>query len=187
MAIASTLTPQDVITQNLRVSNATVKDVAFYDVAAYKRMSQITKEAQDSLLKNTLFPKASIELLTMLEVAWWPAFAYNKGYQPRQNMGSKSFTAFNPSKLLKMNQTLIQLEVYKAVEIFFSTIVTDNANLNEKDTANHKFAMKRFTDEWNKAKQESFFYDIDQDGKIDALEENLDTDESYFSGDRRYY
>lgn len=187
MAIASTLTTQDVIRNGLRVSNASLLDVAFYDVAAYKRMDQVTKGEQDGLLVTVLFPKASIELLTMLELAWWPNYSYNKGYNRSSNVNSKNYTAFDPSKLLKMNQTLIQLEVYKVVEIFYSTIVTDNANVNEKDLANYKFAAKRFSDEWNKAKVESFFYDEDSDGTVDNSEENADVDGAFFDGDRRYF
>lgn len=188
MAISSTLTPQDVTRNGLRVSSATIQDVAFYDRAAYRRMDQITTKEQDGLLITTLFPKASIELLTLLELSWWPNFAAKHGMAAyKNNAEGRAVTAFDPAKLLKMNQSLIQLEVYKAVEIFYSTIVTDNANVNEKDAANHSYAMKRFNDEWIKAKQESAFYDVDSDGEVTADEESVDGDASYFDGDRRYF
>lgn len=187
MAITSTLTTQDVLRTGLRVSNASLEDVAFYDRAAYRRMDQLTKGSQDEILTVTLFPKATIELLTMLEFVWWPVYAANKGLAASKvNLDGKLVTAFDPSKLLKMNQTLIQLEVYKAVELFYSTVVTDSANVNEKDAVNHEYAAKRFQTEWNKAKVGSYFYDADVDGTVDDTEENAGLGDVY-DADRRYF
>lgn len=188
MAIASKLTPSDVNTLDLRVSNASILDVEFYDRAAYRRMDQLTKGEQDGLLIATLFPKASIELLTALELSWWPPFAAQHGVSARTYNGDgTSTTAFDPDRLMKMNQTLIQLEVYKAVEIFYSTIVTDSANVNEKDAANYKYCVDRFAKEWKKALNESFFYDVDGDGNIESSEENLEIEDAFYTGDRRYF
>lgn len=188
MALASTLTPQDIIDLDLRVSNATVDDVAFYDRAGYKRIDQLTKGDQDTLLINTLLPKASIELLIALEVSWWPTFAANRNLNANKIVSGKTVTAFDPAKLIKQGQPLIELEVFKAAELFYSTIVTDVANVNEKDAANYEFAAKRFSDAWTKATMESAFYDVDSDTTIDQDENASDqVDPAYYNGDRRYF
>lgn len=188
MALASTLTPQDIKRLGLRVSNATSDDVAFYDRAGFKRMGQLTNGDQDSLLTDTLFPKASIELLIALETSWWPSFAANKSLNRNKTVGGKTVTAFDPAKLIKQGQPLIELEIFKASELFYSTIVTDVANVNEKDAANYDFASKRFNDAWTKATMESAFYDVDTDTTIDSTEtESEDIDPAYYDGDRRYF
>lgn len=186
MALASTLTPQDIIDQDLRISNATPEDVAFYDRAAYRRIEQLTKGDQDTLLTDTLLPKASIELLIALEVSWWPMYAANHGLPKTKKVDGKTVSAFDPAKLIKQGQPLIELEVFKASEMFYATIVTDNANLNEKDAENHKFAAKRFSEAWTKVTSESAFYDDDGDDVIDSTEED-EVDEDMYSGDRRYF
>jgi len=202
-----------------KVSVATPADVQFYDRAAYRRMEQIAQTDeliagdQDLYLTSTLFPKASIELLNMLEFGWWSAFVertlgafYYKsasaGAQPASpaaptvspnnlpvpaQAAGMTMTAFNPAQLAKQNQTLIQLEVYKAVEIFYSTLVTDNSNINEKDAQNFQFARRRFEEEWEKAKQESYFYDLRNIGFVGTYQQDWLADINFFEGDRRYF
>jgi len=168
---------------------------------------------QDYYLTSTLFPKASIELLNMFEFGWWSAFVertlgafYYKsaqgGAQPASpgapnvgpnnlnvpsGAGGMTMTAFNPGQLAKQNQTLIQLEVFKAVEIFYGTLVTDNSNINEKDAANYQFARRRFEEEWEKAIQESYFYDLRNLGFIGTYQQDWLADTNFFEGDRRYF
>jgi len=202
-----------------KISVATPADVQFYDRAAYRRMEQIAQTDeliagdQDYYLTSILFPKASIELLNLLEFGWWSlyvertlgAFYYKPavgGAQPVSpgaptvnpnnavvpaSANGQTMTAFNPGQLAKQNQTLIQLEVYKAVEIFYSTLVTDNSNINEKDAMNFNFARKRFEEEWEKAKQESYFYDMKQSGFIGTYQQDWLADVNAFEGDRRYF
>lgn len=201
-----------------KISLAKPTDVQFYDRAAYRRIEQVVQGDQtfegdqDTYLNTVLFPKASIELINMLEFGWWPlyvertlgAFYYTGAstVQPVYSPGGPSqtggfnipagaqgitMTAFNPGLLIKQNQTLIQLEVYKAVEIFYSTLVTDNSNINEKDAANLNFARKRFEEEWEKAKQESYFYDMKNIGFVGTYQQDWLADVNVFEGDRRYF
>ena len=176
-----------------KISNATPADLAFYDRSAYRRMEQVANGEQDDLITGTLFPKASIELLNMFEFGWWPAYvertlgAFYYKSNPNNPGQGMTMTAFDPTKLVKVNQTLIQLECYKAVEIFFSTLITDNSNINEKDATNLKFARKRFEEEWEKAVQESYFYDLKGLGFIGTYQQAWLSDVNFFEGDRRYF
>lgn len=166
-----------------RVSAATEADIEFYDRAALRRLEQLELDSSE------LFKKASTEILVMLEFGWWPTYVertFGSTYY-KQDAAGRTVTAFDPARLKKSNQTLIQLEVFKAVEILYSTLVTDNSNVNEKDQANLKYARERFEREWTKAQQVSNFYDIDADGVIDKYEENYAADESFQNGDRRYF
>lgn len=176
-----------------KISSATPQDLQFYDKSAYRRMEQVHNGDQDYEIQSLYFPKASIEMLNLLEFGWWPlyvertlgAFYYKlKTGAPGDGL---TMTAFDPSKLAKVNQTLIQLEVYKAVEIFYSTLVTDNSNINQKDAANLNFARKRFEEEWEKAIQESYFYDLKGIGFIGTYQQNWMADVNAFEGDRRYF
>jgi len=202
MAIASFLTYTDSTLQYggvNKISNATPADVQFYDRAAYRRMQQIATSDNlimgvsdpDDLLTAVLFPKASIEMLNMFEFGWWPLYvertlgAFYYKTDPRTQL---TVTAFNPNQLVKANQTLIQLECYKAVEIFYSTLVTDNSNINEKDAQNLQFSRKRFEEEWEKAIQESYYYDLLNNGTtIGTYQQNWMGDVNFFEGDRRYF
>jgi hypothetical protein len=200
MAIASFLKYTDaslqIVGQNVganKVSSATPEDLMFYDRSAYRRMEQLSNGDQDFLITSTLFPKASIELLNMFEFGWWAAYvertlgAYYYKTNPNNPGAGQTMTAIDPTKLVKANQTLIQLEVYKAIEIFYSTVVTDNSNLNEKDKANYNFARKRFQEEWEKAIQESYFYDLKGTGFIGTYQQQWLQDTNFFEGDRRYF
>ena len=172
-----------------KISIATPADVQFYDRSAYRRMEQIHNGDQDYMIQTTYFPKASLEILIMLEMGWWPQYVEKTlgAFYYKQGANGQTVTAFEPTKLVKVNQTLIQLEVYKAVEIFYSTVVTDNSNLNEKDKANYAFARKRFEEEWLKAVEESYFYDRLGTGVIGVYQQNFLADVNFFEGDRRYF
>jgi hypothetical protein len=201
-----------------KVSLATPADMQFYDRAAYRRIEQVVQSDQlfegdtDLYITSVLFPKASIELLNMMEFGFWPlyvertlgAFYYTSAVpgQPKYSPGGPNqtgnpiipsaasgmtMTAFNPGQLIKQNQTLIQLEIYKAVEIFYSTLVTDNSNINEKDAANLNFARKRYEEEWEKAKQESYWYDMKNIGFVGTYQQDWLADVNFFEGDRRYF
>lgn len=182
-----------------KVSAAVPKDLQFYDRAAYRRIEQVVQSDQtfegdqDLYITSTLFPKASIELLNLFEFGWWPLYVertlgsfYYKQNQTNPGAGM-TMTAFEPAQLAKQNQTLIQLEVYKAIEIFYSTLVTDNSNINEKDAKNHYFAKLRFEQEWEKAIQGSYFYDQRNTGFIGTYQQGWLADPNAFDGDRRYF
>jgi len=173
-----------------KLSIAKPEDLAFYDRSAYRRMEQISNGDQDYLITSTLFPKASIEMMVLLEFGWWAMYVertLGAFYYKPSAATNQTITAFDVTKLVKQNQTLIQLECYKAVEIFFSTVVTDNSNQNEKDKANYNFSRKRFEEEWEKAKQESYFYDMKGLGEIGTYQQNWLADINAFEGDRRYF
>jgi hypothetical protein len=201
-----------------KISIAKPSDIQFYDRAAYRRIEQVVQTDNlfegdtDLYITSTLLPKASIELINLLEFGWWSAYVERtlgafyyqaaKDGQPTISPGSFpaqgkitvptpadgiTMTAFNPGKLAKQNQTLIQLEIYKAIEIFYSTLVTDNSNINEKDAANFQFARKRFEEEWEKAIQESYFYDQKALGFVGTYQQQWLQDINFFEGDRRYF
>lgn len=196
MAIASFLSYTDPSLQIIRgtvgdnkISGATPADILFYDKSAYRRMEQVSTGDQDYLITSTLFPKASIEILIMLEFGWWPQYVEKTlgAFYYKGNAQGVTVTAFDPTSLVKVNQSLVQLEVYKAVEIFYSTLVTDNSNINEKDKANLNFARKRFEEEWEKCIEESYFYDRLKTGTIGVYNQNFTSDVNFFEGDRRYF
>jgi len=207
MAIASFLAYTDSTLQPggvNRISAATPADVAFYDRAAYKRLQQVYPTGdtannngpdQDYQLSYTYFPKASIEMLIMLEMGWWPLYVertLGAFYYKQDSNTGVTVTAFTPAQLVKQNQTLIRLEVFKAIEIFYSTLVTDNSNINEKDAANYQFARRRFEEEWEKAIQESYFYDLlntqnTPNPIIGTYQQSWLADVNFFEGDRRYF
>ena len=180
-----------------KISNATPLDIAFYDRAAYRRMEQmfgantsLYPSGQDGEITYIFFPKASIEMLNLFEFGWWPLYVertLGAFYYQQSQKTNQTITAFLPGSLVKDNQTLIQLEVYKAVEIFYSTLVTDNSNINEKDAKNHQFARLRFEEEWEKAIQESYFYDLRGLGEIGIYQQSWLADPNFFEGDRRYF
>jgi hypothetical protein len=92
--------------------------------------------------------------------------------------------------LIKNDQTLIRLDTFKAVEIFYESIVSDPSNVNEVDQANYTHATNRYMKEWQKALQLMNFYDLNQDapdGPTTKLEENWTADVDYFNNDRRYF
>ena len=195
MAIASFLTPRDVITQGLRLSTAGIAEVQFYNSAAYRRMEQVYKGDQDGQLMSMLFPKATIELLLLLEEAWWPTYITKAARTTLWRVkpagsgagAGQLMTGFVPANLVKTNQWLIEIETYKVVEKFYESLITDNANINQKDKFNFDTARQRFLDRWSDIMQASHFYDVNGDGFISKIEENNDFDVNYYSEDRRYF
>lgn len=187
MAISSTLTLADVRKLGLRVSNASTIDFEFYDRAAYRRLNQLNAGDADGEILTTLFPRATIELLTLLEFSWWPQYCEMVGIPENKTVDGQRVTAFDPNLLIKQNQSLIKLEIYKAVEILYSTLVTDNSNINTRDQANLEYAKTRFADEWNNLKTQSFFYDLNVDDVVSKDEENTEVDPAFYDSDRRYF
>lgn len=197
MALASFLKYTDLSLQIIgntvginKISSATPSDLAFYDAACYRRIEQVNSGDQDYVITSTLFPKASIELLNMFEFGWWPIYCERTigAFYYKANLANGvTMTAFDPAKLVKPNQTLTQLEIYKAIEIFYSTLVTDNSNINDKDHANLQYARRRFEEEWEKAKQESYFYDLKGIEFIGTYQQSWLADTNFFEGDRRYF
>tara|TARA_R110002124_G_scaffold12162_6_gene57905 strand:+ start:51 stop:395 length:345 start_codon:yes stop_codon:yes gene_type:complete len=99
-------------------------------------------------------------------------------------------SAFNPSLLIKNDQTLIRLDTFMAVKIFYESIVSDTSNVNSVDAANYGHALERYEKEWEKALQLMNFYDLNQDapdGPTTKLEENWVADPDYFNNNRRWF
>lgn len=166
-----------------RISNATATDITFYDPAAERRAAGLQADWDD------YFRIGSQEILYALEFSWWPKYvevAIGAWYFKNNEQG-QLISAFDPTKLVLSDQTLRQLDCFKAVEIFYSTLVTDISNVNEVDAENYKFARKRYDDTWEKAVQLSNFYDLFSDGQITKLEENYQQDLEFFTNDRRYF
>ena len=166
-----------------RISDATVDDILFYDPAAERRAASLDVDW------DVYFAVGSQEILYKLEFGWWPKYVENTwgAWYFKNNAAGKVVTAFDPAKLMKDSQVLKRLDVFKAVEEFYSSLVTDVSNINEVDERNWKHAKQRFYDEWEKAIQLSNFYDLRTDGIIDKMEENYQADVDYFNGDTRYF
>jgi hypothetical protein len=166
-----------------RISTATQDDIMFYDPAAERRADSLNVNWDD------YFKVGSQEILYQLEFGWWPTYVEKTfgAWYFKQDANNRLVSGFNPSQLVKGDQTLIRLDVFKAVEQFYSSLVTDVSNVNEVDHANWKHAKRRFAEEYEKAIQLSNFYDLKQDGFIDKLEENYQADVNYFNGDQRYF
>jgi len=79
------------------------------------------------------------------------------------------------------------LDCFKAIAIFYESLVTDVSNINEVDKVNYDHSIARYLTEYEKATQLSNFYDLFQDGFISKLEENYQADVDFFQGDRRYF
>ncbi len=169
-----------------RISNATVQDIIFYDPAAERRASQMQVNWDD------YFKVGSQEILYKLEFGWWPKYCDTTfGASYYQNLpNGQLISSFNPSLLIKNDQTLIRLDTFMAVKIFYESIVSDTSNVNDVDNVNFNHALRRFESEWEKALQLMNFYDLNQNapnGPTTKLEENWTADVDYFNGDRRYF
>ena len=169
-----------------RVSNATVQDIIFYDPAAERRASQMNVDWND------YFKVGSQEILYFLEFSWWPKYSdtvLGASYYTNLPNGAL-ISSFNPSLLIKNDQTLVRLDTFMAVKIFYESIVSDVSNVNDVDRANYDHALRRYQIEQEKSLQLMNFYDLNQDapnGPTTKLEENWTTDPDYFAGDRRYF
>jgi len=166
-----------------RISNATITDIQFYDPAAEKRAASLGVNWDD------YFHVGSQEILYQFEFGWWPKYVENTwgAWYFKNNSKGQVVSAFDPTKLMKDDQTLIRLDVFKAVEQFYQTLVTDVSNINEVDKTNWDHAKMRYAQEYEKATQLSNFYDLYGDGTITKLEENYQADVDFFQGDRRYF
>lgn len=166
-----------------RISTATVNDIIVYDPAAERRAASL------EVNWDTYFNIGSQEILYQMEWGWWAKYVENTWgawYFKNDNKG-RVISAFDPTLLVKTDQTLIRLDVFKAVEQFYCSLVTDVSNVNEVDKTNWDFAKQRYAQEWEKALQLSNFYDLYNDGFIQKIEENYQADVNYFNGDRRYF
>jgi hypothetical protein len=166
-----------------RISTATVDDIIFYDPAAERRADSLSADW------DTYFEIASQELLQMMEFGWWPKYVQQTfgAWYFKNTPEGKMVTAFDPSKLLKSSQILKRLDTFKAVEEFYRSLVSDVSNINEVDERNYKHARERFADEWEKAINLSNFYDLNSDGIISKMEENMKADQNFFNSGRRYF
>jgi hypothetical protein len=169
-----------------RISNATVDDIIFYDPAAERRASAL------NVNWDTYFKVSSQEWLYKLEFGWWRMYCdtvFGATYY-KNNPQGQLISAFNPSQLMKNDQTLKRLDVFGAVLVLYQSLVTDVSNLNDVDMANYKFAQDRCDTEWTKARELSNFYDLANNapnGPATKLEENWLADVDYFNGDRRFF
>ena len=169
-----------------RVSNATVADIIFYDPSAERRAAQMQIDW------DTYFTVGSQEILYQLEFGWWPKYCDTvTGATYYTNLpNGQMISAFNPNLLIKNDQTLIRLDTFQAVKIFYESIVSDTSNVNSVDAANYNHALERYEKECEKELQLMNFYDLYQDapnGPTTKLEENWVADPDYFNGDRRYF
>lgn len=166
-----------------RISTATATDIQFYDPAAEKRAASLGVDW------DNYFHVGSQEILYQLEFGWWPKYVENTwgAWYFKNNEQGKVVSAFNPSKLMKSDQTLIRLDCFKAITVFYESLVTDVSNINEVDKTNYEHSLKRYEVEYEKATQLSNFYDLYGDGVITKLEENYQADVDFFQGDRRYF
>lgn len=165
-----------------RISNATVQDIVTYDPAAERRAASLCVDW------DTFFNIGSQEILYMMEWSWWPTYCQQTGlaWYFKNNAQGQVVSAFNPSLLIKSDQTLIRLDTFRAVMEFYQSLVTDVSNINEVDKTNFEFAKARYYAEVEKAMQLSNFYDLYDDGFVSKMEENYMADPDYFS-DTRFF
>lgn len=169
-----------------RISNATVADIMFYDPAAERRASALQVDW------DPYFKVSSQEWLYKFEFGFWPKYcdtvlgAYYYANLPDGSL----ISSFNPNQLIKNDQTLIRLDTFGAILVFYESLVTDVSNMNDVDLQNYNFAKMRCESEWTKAMELMNFYDLtglSPQGPTTKLEENWTADTNYFNGDRRYF
>ena len=167
-----------------RISAATVSDIVFYDPAADRRAIQLNVNWDD------YFRVGSQEILYKLEFGWWNKYCdtvFGASYYANNSVG-QMISAFDPNRLVKSDQTLIRLDTFKAIEIFYESLVSDMSNVNDVDKANYDHAKMRFYNEYTKALELMNFYDLYGDGTpITKLEENWTADVDFFNNDRRFF
>jgi len=169
-----------------RISNATVADILFYDPAAERRAAAL------NVNWDPYFKVGSQEWLYKMEFGWWQNYCDTVigAYYYDNLPDGQLISSFNPSLLIKNDQTLIRLDTFGAILVFYESLVTDVSNMNEVDLQNYNFAKERCTTEWDKATQLSNWYnlfELSSQGPTTKLEENWTADPNFFNGDRRYF
>ena len=169
-----------------RISVATVNDIIFYDPAAERRAQALNVGWDD------YFKVASQEWLYKMEFGWWQNYCDTVigAYYYTNLPTGQLISSFNPSLLIKNDQTLIRLDTFGAILEFYSSLVTDVSNMNDVDKMNYDFAKTRAQAEWTKATELMNWYDLSglsPKGPTTKLEENWTADPSYFNGDRRFF
>lgn len=169
-----------------RISSATITDIQFYDPAAERRAAALNVDWE------RYFHIGSQEWLYKMEFGWWQKYCdtvLGATYYTNNSAGML-ISAFNPDLLIKSDQTLVRLDTFGAILVFYESLVTEVSNVNEVDKMNYDFAKDRCDREWTKAIQLSNWYDLyanAPDGPTTKLEENWTADVDYFNGDRRYF
>jgi hypothetical protein len=165
-----------------RISNADIGSISRYDPAAERRAATLDR-SWDSYLDE-----ASLILLEDLEHGWFPKYVGRQtaGVPQYVDVNGLLLSNFNPVLLRRDNISLIRLHCFKAIEVFYSTLVTDVSNVNEVDNRNYEYSVKRFQDEWTRALQLNHFYDVNLDGVIDVNEQGFTSSGAFVNADRRY-
>lgn len=169
-----------------RISDATSADILFYDPAAERRAAALNVDWEP------YFKVSSQEWLYKMEFGWWQKYCdtvLGATYYTNNSQG-QLISSFNPSQLIKSDQTLRRLDTFGAILVFYESLVTDVSNMNEVDLQNYNFAKDRCEREWTKALELMNWYDLYQDapnGPTTKLEENWTADVDYFNGDRRFF
>ena len=152
-----------------QISTADFDTVLFYDPAAIRRAESLDVDIVAYL------DVAGSMVLDSLETVWYPNSVLFRGHG-----------TFDPSRIKANNETVRRLEVLKAVELFYETIVTDPAAINEVDKSNHAYSLSRFQREWERALHLGNFYDFNGDGTI-GINEVPQTTGSGPSDNTRWY
>lgn len=169
-----------------RISNATVEDILFYDPAAERRAESL------NVNWDPYFKVSSQEWLYKMEFGWWQNYCDTVigAYYYTNLPDGELISSFNPNLLIKDDQTLIRLDTFGAILVFYESLVTDVSNMNDVDLQNYNFAKERCENEWRKAQELSNWYNLFMNrpnGPTSKLEENWQSDPNYFNGDRRYF
>lgn len=166
-----------------RISQATIQDIIFYDPAAERRASQMQVDW------DKYFNVGSQEILYHLEFAWWPKHAdYIANGIFNVTVDNQIASGFDICKLIKTDQTLIRLDTFKAIEIFYESIVSDVSNVNDVDKANYDHSQNRYNREWQKAMQLVNFYKVpNHNNSSQQPAENYTVNQTFWHNDRRYF
>lgn len=152
-----------------QISTADFDTVNFYDPAAIRRAESLDVDIVEYL------SVAGDMVRDALETVWYPNSILYRGRG-----------TFNPLLIKRENETIRRLEVLKAVELFYETIVTDPAAINEVDKSNHAYSQLRYEREWNRAVHLGNFYDFDGDGTIEDHERPQNERDSFGQNQRWY-
>jgi hypothetical protein len=166
-----------------RVSTATAETIRKYDPAAERRAESLGVAWEDYL------DESSEVLYEDLEAGWFPRYVErnSKGVFRYRADGGMVLSNFNRALILHDNITIIRLHCFRAIELFYSTVVSDISNVNEVDRENLLHTIRRSRDEWERALQLNNFYDVDLNGIIDKQESGLQDPAAFINRDRRYF